>query len=338
MRPARFYFALIAGAVLLAGCHSGQQQQPAASTSVDYASVAIPAFDADSAYQYAADQVAFGFRSPGSAGQSRCAEYLARQMRRWCDTVIVQEFPAQLWNGTEVRGKNIIASIEGREGTPANRRILLGAHWDSRLWADHDPDEANHRRPLLGANDGASGVAVLMELARAIASQPLDAAIDFVFFDVEDQGVPDWADTYKEDSWCLGSQYWSLHPHTPYYTATYGILLDMVGTQQPRYTKEQCSRQYAGSIMDKLWAAAAAIGHGSVFINEETDPILDDHYYVNRLANIPMVDIVQNDRNGSFFPYWHTVGDNMEHLDRSSLKIAGDVLLKMIYADYGPKQ
>lgn len=338
MRPTRFHLALIAGAMLIAGCHGGRQQQPAAAPGIDYASVATPAFDADSAYQYAADQVAFGFRTPGSAGQSRCAEYLVRQMRRWCDTVIVQEFPAQLWDGTEVRGKNIIASIEGREGSPANRRILLGAHWDSRLWADHDPDEANHRRPLLGANDGASGVAVLMELARAIASQPLDAAIDFVFFDVEDQGVPDWADTYKEDSWCLGSQYWSLHPHTPYYTATYGILLDMVGTQQPRYTKEQCSRQYAGSIMDKLWAAAAAIGHGSVFINEETDPILDDHYYVNRLANIPMVDIVQNDRNGSFFPYWHTVGDNMEHLDRSSLKIAGDVLLKMIYADYGPKQ
>lgn len=304
---------------------------------IDYNAVSAPAFDADSAYRYVADQVACGYRTPGSEGQSCCAEYLVRQMRRWCDTVMVQNFPATLWDGREVRGKNIIASIEGKEGTPANKRVLLAAHWDSRLWADHDPDKANHHKPFDGANDGASGVGVLMEVARAIATQPLDVAVDIIFFDIEDQGVPEWADVYKEDTWCLGSQYWSRNPHVPYYTAIYGVLLDMVGTQQPHYTKELVSRQYAGNIMNKMWSVADAMGYGGIFVNSETGPILDDHFYVNRLAGIPMIDVVQNNQECSFFKYWHTMGDNIEHVDENTLKIVGEVLLKMLYADYGVK-
>jgi len=340
MKPFRLLVFTLFFLVLLSAtsCNRGSKGASAVVQGVDYSAVAVPTFEADSAYQYVADQVACGFRTPGSEGQRRCADYLVRTMRQWCDTVIVQDFPTTLWDGREVRGKNIISSIEGRPGTLPNKRILLAAHWDSRLWADHDPDQANHRLPIDGANDGASGVGVLMELARAISTQPLDVAVDFVFFDIEDQGVPDWADTYKDDSWCLGSQYWSRNPHTPYYTAVYGVLLDMVGTQQPRYTKEQVSRQYAGTIMNKVWTVADALGYGSIFVNSETDPILDDHYYVNRLANIPTIDIVQNNQGCSFFKYWHTKGDNMEHVDKNSLKAVGEVLLKTIYGDYGVKE
>lgn len=329
---------VLALCVLVAvGCNRSGKKTAVAQQGIDYSAVAVPTFDADSAYQYVADQVACGYRTPGSEGQRRCADYLAAQMRRWCDTVIVQNFTTTLWDGREVPGKNIIATINGRQGAEANKHVLLGAHWDSRLWADHDPDKANHRKPFDGANDGASGVGVLMELARAIATQPLDVAVDFIFFDVEDQGVPEWADSYMEDSWCLGSQYWSRHPHVPYYTAVYGVLLDMVGTEQPRYTKEQISRQYAGNIMNKMWTVADAIGYGGIFVNSETDPILDDHYYVNRLAGVPMIDVVQNSRGVSFFKHWHTMGDNMQHVDRNSLKAIGEVLLKMLYGDYGGK-
>ena len=328
---------LAVGTLLVMGCNRNSKGTTAAVQGIDYSAVVVPVFDADSAYQYVADQVACGYRTPGSEGQRRCADYLARKMRQWCDTVIVQTFATTLWDGREVQGKNIIATIEGREGTASNKRVLYGAHWDSRLWADHDPDKENHRKPFDGANDGASGVGVLMELARAIATQSLDVAVDFIFFDVKDQGVPDWADSYEEDSWCLGSQYWSRNPHTPYYSATYGVLLDMVGTQQPRYTKEQVSRQYAGNIMNKMWTVADALGYGSIFVNSETDPILDDHYYVNRLAGVPMIDVVQNSRGCSFFKYWHTMGDNMENVDRNSLKAVGEVLLKMLYGDYGSK-
>ena len=328
---------LVACALLATACHRGGKGTTSIVQGVDYAAVAVPQFDADSAYHFVASQVACGYRTPGSEGQRRCADYLVRQMRRWCDTVIVQDFPTTLWDGREVRGKNIIASIESRGDSLSNKRVLLAAHWDSRLWADHDPDPANHRKPFDGANDGASGVGVLMELARAIATQPLDVAVDFVFFDVEDQGVPDWADTYKDDSWCLGSQYWSRNPHVPYYTAVYGVLLDMVGTQKPRYTKEQISRQFAGNIMNKMWAVADAIGYGGIFVNTDTDPILDDHYYVNRLAGIPMIDVVQNNQGCSFFKHWHTMDDNMKHVECKSLKTIGEVLLKMLYGDYGAK-
>lgn len=332
MRKSFIFLAAVA-ALCFTGCHRSRPSAETKTAAIDYSAVATPAFSADSAYQYVADQVAFGYRTPGTSGQTKCAAYLARQMQRWCDTVIVQDFPATLWNGKEVRGKNIIASIEGSD--PNGKRIVMGAHWDSRLWADHDPDEANHRKPIDGANDGASGVGVLMELARIISADRPAVSIDFVFFDLEDQGVPEWAETYEDDSWCKGSQYWSRHPHTPCYSAVYGILLDMVGTQQPRYTKEQCSRQYAGGVMNKMWDAAAALGYGNIFVNQETDPILDDHYYVNRLTHIPMLDIVQNNKECSFFPHWHTLGDNMEHVDRNSLRITGEVILKTIYGDYG---
>jgi len=327
---------IIVMAALMAGCHSNADKKGKTTTpGIDYTKVEIPNFNADSAYGFVAAQVAFGYRTPGSEGQRRCADYLASQMRRWCDTVIVQDFPTVLWDGTEVRGKNIIATINARKGSPEGQRVLLGAHWDSRLWADHDPDKANHRKSFDGANDGASGVGVLMEMARVISSMPLSIPVDIIFFDVEDQGVPEWADTYADDSWCKGSQYWSKHPHIPFYTATYGVLLDMVGTQKPRYTKEQVSRQFASGIMDKVWNVADAIGYGKMFVNQETDPILDDHYYVNRMAGIPMIDIVQNTPGCSFFEHWHTMGDNMEHVDKNSLKATGDVLLKTLYGDYG---
>ena len=333
-----YTFFLLLFTALLAGCHGNSEKTASTpETTIDYNAVQIPAFDADSAYRYVADQVAFGFRTPGSQGQRKCATYLTSHTRRWCDTVIVQDFPAILWDGREVRGKNIIATVNARPGSPEGRRILLAAHWDSRLWADHDPDENNHRKPFDGANDGASGVGVLMELARAISSQPLSVPVDIIFFDVEDQGVPEWADKYENDSWCKGSQYWSKNPHVPFYSATYGILLDMVGTQQPRYTKEEVSRQYASGILNKIWNIAAAIGYGDIFVNKDTDPILDDHYYVNRLAGIPMVDIVQNTPGTSFFQHWHTLGDNMEHVDKNSLRATGIVLLKTLYADYGAK-
>lgn len=331
----KFTLVVIAACLVMAGCKGGSKKAPIETQSIDYSAVATPAFNADSAYQYVADQVAFGHRSPGSEGQRRCAAYLVKQMQRWCDTVIVQSFSTTLWNGTVVPGKNIIASIEPQGDNPVTKRILLGAHWDSRMWADHDPDESNQHHPIDGANDGASGVGVLMELARAVSSQRLGVGVDIIFFDVEDQGCPEWAEKYEDNSWCKGSQYWSEHPHEPYYNAVYGILLDMVGTEAPRYTKEEISRQYASGITKKLWQVAGALGYSSIFVDQDTDPILDDHFYVNRMAGIAMADIVQNDATNSFFRYWHTMDDTMEHVSVKSLDITLKVLLKTLYADYG---
>lgn len=323
-----FSFYLFVG-LMLAGCrHQNPPTTPA--TAVDYDTVQVPDFNADSAYRYVAEQVAFGPRTPGSAAHDRCARYLAAQLQRWCDTVITQPFTATLWNGSSVKGANLIGSLN----PTADKRILIAAHWDSRLWADHDSDESRHHSPIDGANDGASGVGVILELARCMAQMPPSVGVDFLLFDVEDQGTPDWAEQRDNDSWCKGSQYWARNPHQPCYSALYGILYDMVGTANPRFTQEEISRQFAPTTLDKVWSVAQALGYEKVFLNLKTDPILDDHFYVNQLAGIPMIDIVQNSVGHSFFPHWHTTADNMEAIDATTLKMVGDVTLKTLYGDY----
>ena len=301
------------------------------SSIVDYTTVAIPDFSADSAYAFVEKQLSFGDRIPGSKGWRQCADWLAAQMRRWCDTVIVQDFNTTLWDGSSVPGKNIIASLNPNSG----KRILLAAHWDSRQWADHDKSDAKHHSPVPGANDGASGVGALMEMARVMSAMPPSVGVDFIFFDVEDQGTPEWAEkNASADTWCKGSQHWARNNHVPFYSAVYGILFDMVGTLQPRFTRERISTYYALGLVDKLWNAAAALGYGHIFVNQETDEILDDHYYINSIAGIPTVDIVQNSGTTSFFEHWHTVTDDINSVSRESLAIVARVTMKTIYGDY----
>ena len=242
---------------MLAGCKNNQEgtDSTAVTAAVDYTQVAVPDFSADSAYAYVEAQLAFGNRIPGSKGWQQCADYLVRKMSRWCDTVIVQPFNATLWDGSTVQGKNIIASLNPN----ADRRVLLGAHWDSRQWADHDKDEAKHHSPVPGANDGASGVAALMEMARVMSAMRPSVGVDFIFFDVEDQGAPEWAHSTDPNTWCKGSQHWARNPHVPFYSAVYGVLFDMVGTLQPRFTRERISTYYAPGLVDKLWTAASAL-------------------------------------------------------------------------------
>lgn len=329
-----FYFLL---STLLVGCHRNSPTPNPAT--IDYTQVAVPDFNADSAYRYVERQVAFGPRVPGSASHKECAAYLVSTLRRHCDTVMTQSFGATLWDGREVKGQNIIASFR----PDSQKRILIAAHWDSRQWADHDSDDSRHHTPIDGANDGASGVGVILELARCMSQQQPSIGIDFILFDLEDQGTPEWSTSHDAESWCKGAQYWARNPHQPCYTALYGILFDMVGTAQPRFTHEEISRKYASTTLDKVWSVARALGYGSSFPDLKTDPILDDHYYVNHLAGIPTIDIVQNSVEGNFFPHWHTTSDNIDCIETTTLKMVGTVVLKTIYGDYpmaprNPKQ
>ena len=207
---------------LCASCGNGGGSADEGSTAVDYAAVEIPQFNADSALAFVYAQTTMGPRTPGSASHQRCAQYLQAQMRRWCDTVIAQPFNTTLWDGKSANGVNIIASLNPQ----ATKRILIGAHWDSRSWADHDPDPANHHTPIDGANDGASGVATIMEMARVMSQQQPSIGIDFIFFDLEDQGTPEWGESDDNHSWCKGSQFWAKNPHTPVYSAQYGVFFD----------------------------------------------------------------------------------------------------------------
>ncbi len=321
-------FATVAVSLLLYSCHGKTNENTSAST-IDYTKVDAPQFNADSAYSFVERQLAFGFRAPGHKGHDACAAYLASELARLCDTCEIQHFSARLWDGAIANGQNIIGVVNPQ----ASMRIFLSAHWDSRLWADHDPDESKRHDPIMGANDGASGVGVLLEVARAMQQQKPELGVDIIFFDLEDQGLPEWAErNYDDESWCKGSQYWAKNPHRLYYQARYGILLDMVGVSQARFTKEGFSMQYASSITNKLWEVASCLGYSNVFENLQTDPILDDHYFINTIKGIPTANIVQNSPQCSFYPYWHTLKDDMSAVDKKTLGIVGEVLITTIYA------
>lgn len=291
--------------------------------------VQVPVFNADSAYQYVAEQVAFGPRVPNTEAHQKAAIYLENTLRRFTPDVLVQSFQQRAYDGTVLNGKNIIAQFNKDQ----KKRVLLSAHWDSRPFADHDPDETNHHTPIDGANDGASGVGVLLEIARQMAIQAPNVGVDIVLFDLEDYGVPTFVAEKDDKSWAMGSQYWAKNPLPIGYTANFGILLDMVGAENASFRMEYYSTQYAPHIVKKVWKQAAVLGYDSIFLFEEGGYVLDDHIPVNEILKIPMIDIIHYDdtRDSSFFPHWHTVNDNLEHIDKLSLGIVGETVTHVVY-------
>lgn len=286
------------------------------------------AFDADSAFSFVKSQTDFGPRVPNTEAHTRCGAYLISKMESYCDRVIVQPFRAVAYDGTLLQGKNIIASI----GLHKEKRVLLGGHWDSRHIADYDPDPANRKLPIDGANDGASAIGVLMEVARQMQIKEPEIGVDIIFFDAEDYGTPN-SENIPGDWWCLGSQYWSRNKHESGYTANYGILLDMVGAGNATFYREAFSSHYAPGVLSAVWGMANRMGYGGYFINERANPITDDHYYVNTIAKIPMINIIHQDKqsNTGFYPYWHTLNDDISNIDRNTLAVVGKVLLALIY-------
>ena len=293
---------------------------------------AAPDFNADSAYQYTAAQCAFGPRVPNTEAHRLCGDYIAGKFKSFGAAVTEQKADLRAFDGTILKARNIIASYNPE----AEARILVCAHWDSRPWADNDPDEANWKKPVLAANDGASGVAVMLEMARLIQLSPINnIGIDFICFDAEDYGIPQWSEEAGSDatSWCLGSQHWAANPHVYGYRARFGILLDMVGGQGSTFSKEGYSRQYASQVVELVWQTAAQTGYGQFFPDRDGGYVTDDHVPVNQIAQIPCIDIIPYFTNGAsgFGPTWHTVDDNMEHIDRQVLEAVGQTVLQVIY-------
>ena len=294
-----------------------------------------PSFDADSAYAFCERQCAFGPRVMNTEAHDKCGRWIVEKFKQYGCTVIEQQATLTGYDGTTLKSTNIIASYRPELST----RILVCAHWDCRPWADNDPDSTNWRKPVMGANDGASGVAVMLELARLLHADTtkLAVGIDFVCFDAEDYGVPQWSDVQDDgNSWALGAQHWAANLHKEGYEARYGILLDMVGGQGARFYKESFSMQYASGIVDKVWAAAKAVGFGSYFVDAEGGMINDDHLPVNNVAKIPTIDIITchpDCEQSSFGPTWHTVIDDMEHIDRNTLKAVGQTMVQVLYGE-----
>lgn len=290
----------------------------------------VPQFNADSAYQYVEAQVNFGPRVPNSPAHVACGNYLAGKLEDFGAQVTNQYAELIAYDGTLLKARNIIGSYLPE----SKRRVLLFAHWDCRPWADSDPNEVNHRKPVMGANDGASGVGVLLEVARQLQAQAPIIGIDIIFFDAEDYGAARfYKGQHKEEYWCLGSQYWARYPHVEGYNARFGILLDMVGGKGATFYRELYSERYAKQINKKVWNAAKELGYQRHFIDEKGAAAIDDHLFINRLTSIPCIDIIpyQMDADESFGDFWHTVNDTMENIDSNTLRAVGQTVLQVIY-------
>jgi len=318
---------------MMTGCNQQGEESKTKEKSKQHIAADIPVFNADSAYIYVADQVNFGPRVNNSEAHQQCAVFLTEKFREFSPDVIVQSGTVTAFDGTPLQFQNIIASF----GPSGNNRILLGAHWDSRPYADHDPDEGNFYKAIDGANDGASGVGVLLEIARQLSIKPPPIGVDIILFDAEDYGPPESLQDNRNsaDFWGLGSQYWAKNPHHPDYYAKYGILLDMVGATGATFLMEGVSMEYAPHIVKKVWDIGNLIGYSSYFQFQRGGSITDDHFFVIRDRGIPMIDIIHLDQSSEtgMYKHWHTLGDNLDKIDKGTLHAVGQTLLTVIYSE-----
>jgi len=282
----------------------------------------IPKFDRDSAYHFIEKQIAFGPRVPNSEGHKACKTWMVNKFKSYGADVIEQDFVAEAYTGLKLNSTNIIAQFNKDHKT----RILLGAHWDTRPFADSPTNTERVNEPILGADDGGSGVAVLIEIARQIQQNPIDLGVDIILFDSEDYGDAEAGGA----TYCLGAQHWGKNLHRSGYKAKFGILLDMVGAKGARFTQEGVSMNYAPQVMNKVWKYASQMGYGAYFVKERSNGVTDDHLFVNQLTGIPMIDII-NKSNSGFGAHWHTHDDNMSIIDKRTLRASGQTVLAVLY-------
>lgn len=296
--------------------------------------VVRPAFSGDTAYLFIKHQVQMGARVPGSKPHSACMLFLVNTLKNYGADVEIQQGTKLNYAGEE----QVIFNVIGRFGDIHQKnRLLLAAHYDSRPWCDEEPNYDDRFCPLPGANDGASGVGVLLEVARQIAKRDSlpRQAVDIVFFDCEDMGTPSfYTGAEREDTWCLGAQLFAdrMLMYNLAKDYQYGVLLDMVGAPDAVFPKEYFSLQYAGNYVEKVWRAADRLGYSRYFVQERSYPITDDHYYLNTVAGIPCIDIIHYDmRQETGFPYWwHTKQDDMRNIDAATLQAVGEVIMTLV--------
>ena len=306
--------------------------------------VSRPAFSADSAYAYIEKQMSYGPRVPNSKAHNDCAVWFIQTLRAQGATVELQRGQMPDYRGNMQQIYNIIAHFSTPE-TVSRPRVLLGAHYDTRPWCDEEEQYSDRFYNVPGANDGASGVGVLLEIGRQlgqrIADSTLRTPVDIVLFDCEDMGTPRfYTGQEREDTWCLGSQLWATNYakmsndksqiSNPKYR--FGIVLDMVGAPDAVFPRELYSTQYASNYQQQIWRAAEQLGYGAMFSSQQSYPITDDHYYVNYIAGIPCVDIIHYDiRNATGFPHWwHTRNDDLSNISKSTLQAVGEVVMSQL--------
>lgn len=323
-------FLLIALLIGYSSCKNDKTSKSETKTVVEKPRVKIPKFNGDIAYEYTEKQLSFGHRIPGTKEHKATKDWFVEKLKATGAEVQVQEFKASFLGLKDQESYNIIASFNPNH----TNRVMLAAHWDSRLIAEKDENESMKDKPIMGADDGATGTAILLHIAEVIQNNPIDLGVDIVLFDAEDQGES------KGDNmtWCLGSQYWGDNPHTPNYKATFGILLDMVGSKDAQFGYENFSLVNAEYHLKKIWKLAQGMGYSDFFQDYNGFQVMDDHFHVMKKRNFPMVDIINMPTDGatgerSFGHYHHTHKDNIDIVSKRTLKVVGQVVTAVIYKE-----
>ncbi len=273
-------------------------------------------FSADSAYSFVARQVGFGPRVPGSAAHRQCGDWLAAKLKSFGADVTGQTATLTTFDGTRIPMRNIFARIN----PDARNRVLLFAHRDKRPWADHDPDPEKRTQPIDGANDGASGTGVLLELARILPKDGSAPGVDILLCDAED-----WGEESNDESWAMGARYFANNLPEQGYMPSAAILLDMVGAPDATFMREYFSQLANPALADQIWSIAASLGHGEMFVNRMGSAVNDDHVELIK-AGIPAIDIIDYREGNGFFSGWHTTSDNMDCISKETLGKVGSIL------------
>lgn len=319
---------LAAAAMMACGCGAtghGNAADSAQAAETAGVPAGVPAFSGDSAYANVAAQVAFGPRVPNTEAHRRAGDWLCGRLRGYGADVTEQKAELTAFDGTKLQARNIYARFNPQR----RERVLLLAHWDCRPWADEDPDPEMRREPVDGANDGASGVGVLLEIARLLQAAPeADGlpGVDILLVDAEDWGSHD-----DDDSWALGCKYFVANPPGKDFSPSRAILLDMVGSPNATFYKEYFSEQAAPDINAALWSAAAARGYRAMFPPAVGSAVTDDHRPLIE-AGIPAVDIIDYRPQQGFDPVWHTTADNMDNISARTLGAVGQTVTDYLWS------
>lgn len=320
-------FLFIFGITIFMGCGSGkandkENTEKTASQPDNATAKTQSAFNADSAYSYVATQVAFGPRVPNTAAHKKAGEWLEAELRRHGAAVTVQTADLKAFDGTILKSKNIF----GQYRPELSDRILLLAHWDCRPWADEDPDEAKRKLPVDGANDGASGVGVLLEIARMLKDASPSKGVDILFVDAED-----WGNEGDNESWALGTKYFIENSPVENYNPSAAILLDMVGGEGAVFCREYFSEKNSPQLNGELWAIARDLGYGEMFTDRMGTAVVDDHVQLIS-RGIPSIDIIEYNPESEkgFNERWHTTSDTMEGISKTTLKAVGQTLASFL--------
>ena len=309
----------VSSCLLFFSCNETKQGTPQPSGKALVPSAIIPRFDGQKAFEYLKRQTDFGPRNPGSKGHQQCLSFLQSELAGFADTVFLQRFPFRTSRGESYRGSNVIARFTVTLGP----RVLLTAHWDTRPWADQDVNPDNYEKPIPGANDGASGTALLLEFARIFSKHPPPMNVDIVLFDAEDAGEPG-----NSESYALGAQYFAknLPANTDY---RFAINFDMIGDSNLEIRREANSDAFAPALMDAIFRTAAILGYPQ-FIDEKIGGIYDDHVPLNEV-HIPAVDIIDFNYPDASNRFWHTMDDTPDKCSPESLNAVGTVILHLLY-------